>query len=431
MKIVAPAAGSDKKPAKANIALKRAGFEYMLFDLRKFCSEHLLENKEKCYQGYLEEKDVYSDERIFLSEEPHRMGEAVHYHLEHMKSLEFKNIVGYAPTLPDNTERNDLDGLIKELTAESLNVCKQADCKYLIIDPIVKSARTQEELEKNMEFYLLFAKKAKELGMKILIKNRYNIFNNRYARGYMSDAYKFKKLIDGLNRKAGVDIFAVCLDVGVCNQLGQSVYDVIVELGNRIESVIVRENDGVKDGFVLPFTVGEGEVSSMDWLGIIKGLREILYDGLLIFDFSEQRKRISHLLRDEFTRYAKKVADFLYWQINMENVIRRYESRVLFGAGNMCRNYMKCYGKDYPPLYTCDNNEKIWGMYFEGLEIKKPEELKKLPEDCAIFICNMYYAEIKEQLKGMGITNPIECFNDEYMPSYYLDRFDSETRTVK
>ena len=58
------------------------------------------------------------------------------------------------------------------------------------------------------------------------------------------------------------------------------------------------------------------------------------------------------------------------------------------------------------------------------MEIKPPEALKELDADCAIFICNIYYKEIEEQLRQMGLCNPIEYFNDEYMPSYYFDRLD-------
>ena len=53
-----------------------------------------------------------------------------------------------------------------------------------------------------------------------------------------------------------------------------------------------------------------------------------------------------------------------------------------------------------------------------GLEIKSPECLKDLAEDCVIFICNIYYREIQQQLRDMGIKNQIEFFNDEYMPSF-------------
>ena len=59
---------------------------------------------------------------------------------------------------------------------------------------------------------------------------------------------------------------------------------------------------------------------------------------------------------------------------------------------------------------------------FEGLEVKDPQELKALPEDCVVFICNIYYREIEAQLRQMGIENPIEFFNDEYMPSFYFNR---------
>ena len=72
-------------------------------------------------------------------------------------------------------------------------------------------------------------------------------------------------------------------------------------------------------------------------------------------------------------------------------------------------------------MFTCDNNEKTWGTVFCGLEVKPPGAMKDLPEDCGVFICNIYYREIKRQLQAMGVEN-IEFFNDEYMPSFYFDR---------
>jgi FlaA1/EpsC-like NDP-sugar epimerase len=116
---------------------------------------------------------------------------------------------------------------------------------------------------------------------------------------------------------------------------------------------------------------------------------------------------------------AYSMADYFRWQIEMDRMVAKYPKRVLFGAGNMCRNYMRDYGKKYPPLFTVDNDSKVWGTVFEGLEVKSPEELKMLDEDTAIFICITYYREINEQLRGMGITNPIEYFNDEYPNTVY------------
>lgn len=82
---------------------------------------------------------------------------------------------------------------------------------------------------------------------------------------------------------------------------------------------------------------------------------------------------------------------------------------------------MKYYGGKYPPLFTCDNNRNLWGTSFEGLEVRNPEELKSLPSECAVIICNIHYREIETQLREMGVEN-IGYFNDEYMPSYYYDR---------
>ncbi|MCI8530996.1 MAG: hypothetical protein HFI18_00445, partial [Lachnospiraceae bacterium] len=113
--------------------------------------------------------------------------------------------------------------------------------------------------------------------------------------------------------------------------------------------------------------------------------------------------------------------EYVRWQTGIELLLKRYPSIVLFGAGNMCRNYMKCYGEKYPPLFTCDNNQAVWGTLFCGLEVKPPEALKTIPGDCGVFICNIYYREIEKQLQDMGIRN-IEFFNDEYMPSFYFDR---------
>mgnify|MGYP006993776858 FL=1 len=77
-------------------------------------------------------------------------------------------------------------------------------------------------------------------------------------------------------------------------------------------------------------------------------------------------------------------------------------------------------------MFTCDNNRKIWETTFCGLTVRPPEALKELSEDCVVIICNIYYREIEEQLRQIGIRNPIEYFNDEYMPAYHFDRLEVE-----
>ena len=139
-------------------------------------------------------------------------------------------------------------------------------------------------------------------------------------------------------------------------------------------------------------------------------------------DFEDTIKAFSPVLHPGILQLAKSVAEYFNWQIQMEYSLKKSSSRVLFGAGNMCRNYIKCYAKKNPPLYICDNKKEIWGSDFFGFEVKAPESLLELPQNCVIIICNIYYREIEEQLRKMGIKNPIEYFSDEYMPTFFFDR---------
>lgn len=414
-----------KKESKILKEQHKAGFTNSMFDLSAFVSAYVLEYREKI----LEKDSEHLTAKIAF--EPGLLKESVELYKAQCKKLGFSHTIGRAPTLLANTEREDLDWLIYKLTISSIEICAEAGCRYILVEPLLKYGNTKEDRERNIEFYLSFAKIAKEKEIKILIRNSYRNHNGSLVRGEFSDVYRLSSFVDELNKKAENDTFAICMDIGVCNICGQNMYDFAVCLGDRIKAVIVRENNGVLDNSLIPFSYASGAVSQLDWLSVIRGLRAIDFDGELIYQFGDSQHGTTHLLRADVICYAKKVIDFLVWQIEIERVIKKYSSRVLFGAGNMCRNYMKCYGEEFPPLYTCDNNSAIWGTMFEGLEIKNPSALLELPPECAIFICNVFYDEIEEQLKEMGIKNTIERFNDEYMPSLYMDRFDAEKREVR
>ena len=236
------------------------------------------------------------------------------------------------------------------------------------------------------------------------------------------DGIEAANAVDTLSTETGKNITGFHLDVGKANLCGINMQDFIVELGPRLKMVTITDNDGNQEASMLPFTaVFEGR-SRTDWLSLIRGLREIEFDGALVIKLADTAAAFSPIIRPALLKFSKTVAEYIAWQINIESVIKRHKTRVLFGAGNMCRAYMKCYGEKFPPLFTCDNNKKLWNTNFCGLEVKPPDSLKEIPEDCAIFICNVYYSEIERQLREMGLNNPIERFNDEYLPSFYFDR---------
>lgn len=410
------------KPSQGIKDLVVSGYQGIMLDLLAVCPPYELENFGK--------KNPEPDHglKIKISEHPEALYEGISKVLEQCEKMQLRVPIGRAPYLNEDTRRDDLNSLLEQLALESIKVCGRAGCRYVIIRPLFAGIAKDRLAKENKDYYLRLAETAKEYKVQILLENQCRDINGHAVRGFCSDGGEAAWWVDDLNREVEEELFGFCMDVGTCSLCGMNMYDFSLSLGERLKAVVIRECIGDRESSMLPFTgAGRGQ-SQTDWLNLIRGLRGAGFDGELIMNFAGTMAASPLILRPEWIRMSKLVADYFKWQIEMEGVLKKYPSRVLFGAGNMCRNYMKCYGEQYPPLFTCDNNKMMWGKEFCGLKVKAPESLKELPEDCAIFICNIYYREIEAQLRDMGITNPIEYFNDEHMPSFYFDRLDVEAR---
>ena len=411
---------SRDRPGQGLMDISGAGFRELVCDLSMVCSAWELENwgkeSRKALRG------------ILVSQKPDKLSEYLQPILIKSKEMALAYPIAVSPNLSSDTKRNDLNGLLETLAEESIKICGKLGIGYLVVPPLFAGVAPEEIWDTNRSYYIGLAGLAKENNVKLLLINQYRNINGHLVRGICADGREAAEWVDRLNTEAGEERFGFCMDVGVCNLCGQNLYDFIHALGDRIKAVVIRDNNGSQENSLLPFTAVYKGRPQTSWLSLIRGLRDICYDGLLILNMADTAAAVSPILRPDLLRYAKSVMDYLKWQIELESLLKKYSSRVLFGAGNMCRNYMKCYGEQYPPLYTCDNNKSLWNTEFCGLSVKPPEVLKELPSQTAVFICNIYYREIEKQLRDMGLQNPIEFFNDEYMPSFYFDRLDSEGR---
>ena len=422
MKLVCSPRGivDRERPGQGLMDIKGAGFQELVCDLPIICSPWELENVGK--------ENRKASQKVSVSRNPEKLSECLQPMLMKSREMALAYPIAVSPGLLNNTRHNDLNELLGTLAEESIKICGKLGIAYLVVQPLFAGISGEKIWETNRRYYLSLAGLAKENGVMLLLENRCRDINGHLVRGICADGGEAAEWVDRLNNEAGEERFGFCMDVGVCNLCGQNMYDFIQEMGDRIKAVVLCENNGSEKASLLPFTAVYGGRSQTDWLNLIRGLRDICYDGLLILDMADTAAAVSPILRPELLRYAKSVLDYFKWQIEIESLLKKHPSRVLFGAGNMCRNYMKCYGEQYPPLFTCDNNRALWGTGFCGLTVKSPEALKKLSPETAVFICNIYYREIEGQLREMGIQNPIEFFNDEYMPSFYFDRLDMEGR---
>lgn len=407
-----------ERPGQGVSDIERSGFKDVLFDISLACPPHKLERIGK-------ESSKGNQERTKVFDNPSNLHNYLKPLLDHIENGQLHATIAYGPYLNRNSKHTDLNQLLFRLMEESIIACKAAQCRFIIIRPLFSGIDQKEEWAVNKEYYLRLASVASKQDVMILLENQCRDMNGHLIRGICSDGSVASEWVDQLNREVGEERFGFCVDVGVCNLCGQNMYDFVLSLGSRLKAVILRDCDGHKENAMLPFTSVDQGGSQTDWLNLIRGLREMGFDGHLIMSFADTAGSFSPLLRPELIQLARSVGNYFKWQIEIENHLKRYKSIVLFGAGNMCRNYMKCYGEKYPPLFTCDNNSAAWGTELCGLEVKSPDSLRELPKECGVFICNIYYREIEKQLKDMGVIN-IEFFNDEYMPSYYFDRLGNE-----
>jgi len=406
---------SARFPKQGILDIADAGFQNISLDISLCCPAKDLQRSGKA--------DRDPDPRAArIMQDPTALSECCAGMLESCREKHLNISIAQGAYLPRDTRRGDLSEMLAQIHEETIRLCGKTGCRYLVVRPLFAGVPRGEEWEVNRAYYLRLASLARENQVTILLENQCRDINGHLVRGLCADGVEAVKWIDRLNAEAGEDRFGFCMDVGVCSLCGQNMRDFVLALGGRLKAVILRDCDGVEESSQLPFACAGRDGSRTDWLNLIRGLREIGFDGQLILDFSDTAYAFSPLLRPQLMQMAKAVADYFEWQIGIESLLKKYPARVLFGAGNMCRNYMKCYGKKYPPLFTCSNSPASWGKDFCGLEVKPPESLRKLPGDCAIFICNIYYREIEEQLREMGIKNPVEYFNDEYLPVFPFGR---------
>ena len=376
-----------KSPEEIILNLKSTSFENIMLDLNLFCPS--------CIYGENISSGLFFKYVDEISKDPTCIQGLFKNIFLKVKDNGLKVPIIYSASVCKNVE------LTYRLTLESIRICHDNGVKYLIIPSEMA----------NYKYALNIGKTAHENSVSLLFSNEYKEYNGHYMRGFGADGKEFADMIKEINREMGANVFGICVDIGVCNLCGQHIYEYIMTVKECLKGIILTDGDGHNDINLLPFSCSIKGTSQTEYIEIVRALREIMFDGLLIISMGDTYRAFPPMLRADLLELARKTTEYFKWQIEIEKALRKYPKRVLFAAGNTCRIYMKCYGKKYPPLFTCDNNKNMWGKDFCGLKVKDPEELKKLPEDCAIFICSIYYNEIKNQLRNMGLKNPIEYFN--------------------
>lgn len=409
MKIVCATGGIVKIefPNQGLMDIAGSGFESVMLDMSKYISGATLRQWEKKLDKELIKKDIANLKSGIVAR-----GVAPEYAL--------------LPFLSGDTKRTDLNEMLADLCVDCIKEIEGLGVTRFIAQSLSIGIAMEDEWNANREYYLRLAGALTNVESKILLVNQCKNVEGHYTRGLCSSASEAADWVDQFNQLAeergfGAERFGFCMDTGAYNLCGINMQDVAHVLGERILAVIVRANDGHQDVAALPFTcVGEWGIAT-DWMGFIRGMREIDFNGDLIMDMTNTLRSTPSLIRPEMLAAGKTIAEYFRMQIQIEKPLQKYDHIAIFGAGDLGRGFIRSFGEKYKPLFACDNNPDRWGTFIDDVEVRSPQCLLDLPENTGVFICNMYHREIEEQLKQMGVSH-VESFDCEFLPAYNLNR---------
>ena len=131
------------RPGQGMSDLRNAGFEKILLDLSMLCTAGEL--KTVCRQEQAEEPALAS---------------AANPILERFKTEHLCSPIARAPYLLRNIKREDMNGRLKELAEESIEICQKAGASQIIVRPLFAGISDGNLWEVNREYYLALAEAA-------------------------------------------------------------------------------------------------------------------------------------------------------------------------------------------------------------------------------------------------------------------------------
>ncbi len=170
---------------------------------------------------------------------------------------------------------------------KSINYAKELNCRLWLFHPGFKTALSHiypgKDWQQNLDSVHTLLKAARREGVNIAIENIPEPFPNLMKN--VGDFQRFYEELDG-------DVGMV-LDVAHANLNGQ-IQDFMKQFHNKIVHMHVSDNDGVNDKHL---GIGYGNI---DWVGVVKTVRESKYDNLIILESTDHIEESLQLLRKLF-----------------------------------------------------------------------------------------------------------------------------------
>lgn len=297
-----------------------------------------------------------------------------------------------------------------DITESMLKCLSSAGCIYIVLE--TKNIKDVTQLMSLLDNIIDIIK---IYGMTLLIENSNIKQKDSYIYGPFSEGSRLCTIVSDIRCTYNYDNVGICADIGTANLLGSNLKAFVEDCMSCLVLVHVNDNDGVEDVAQMPFTftVGRG-VRATDIYRVIGMLIKYDFSGFIVFNNVGTWKRTPAVLHHSMIRLLEGMAAEWEKEFGFADKLNQDGRQlILFGAGNMFRDYMIKFGDKYPPKFIVDNNKEVWGEERLGIEIKSPDAILDIPpEERNVWICNINYEPIGKQLKNMGIE--YDCFIDQY-----------------
>ena len=259
---------------------------------------------------------VQKGERDFILSES--MDEIIEFFRPYKEAADRYGVRIHQAHSPFPTYINGNDELNDELMVvaeKCIKLCKFFECKYLIVHPAFNNyderMEPDDEWDLNIERYSKLIPALKKNGVICCLENMFTSHNAKRYEAICSDFNEAAAYIDELNGIAGKKCFAFCYDTGHALLMGRDPYSALTQIGSRVETLHIHDNNGVDDQHVTAY------LGKLDWNRFIKGMKAIGYKGVLSFESSntvrwfapELAPEVLHLTAATGKYFARKIEE--------------------------------------------------------------------------------------------------------------------------
>jgi len=221
----------------------------------------------------------------------------------------------YPVKVKDKEEQNNY--MMEEVIPKSLAIAGFLSIPWVVVHPIKMQyyAGKEAERQENLAYFKSLISFLKKYNVRVCVENLYESMNGRIVEGVCADPEDVVWYIDSLNEYAGGELFGLCLDTGHLQLVHRDPYRYIKTVGNRIKLLHLHENDFIGDLHQMPFTFGNDEVRGLDWESVIRGLREVGFDGTLSFETFPCMNSFPKGLREEVLKMIYEIGVYFREEI--------------------------------------------------------------------------------------------------------------------